>query len=205
MAWHHLAHHCADVAACFEALCRLPVVRTRLERAANAPLSGCVLDRLAVLAFLHDAGKLHPGFQGKGWPQNVRKPPPAGHVRKGASLFRFGRPEDLARNLCLEDLIRWGIGAGDLLWAALAHHGRPFLLSTVTAVDWSAVRTPEITYDHVAASRELGAMIRHWFPGAFVPDDDQLPTAAPFQHVFCGLVSLADWIGSARLHISRGA
>lgn len=30
---HHLAHHCADVAACFEALASLPTVRARLERA----------------------------------------------------------------------------------------------------------------------------------------------------------------------------
>ena len=32
---HHLAHHCANVAACFEALASLPTVRARLERAAE--------------------------------------------------------------------------------------------------------------------------------------------------------------------------
>ena len=66
---HHLAHHCADVAACFEALASLPTVRARLERAAGISLSSVHIARLAVLAFLHDCGKLHPGFQAKGWPE----------------------------------------------------------------------------------------------------------------------------------------
>ena len=66
--WHHLAHHCADVAACFEAIACLPVMRMRLERAAGRTLSSVDLERLAVIAFLHDVGKLHPGFQAKGWP-----------------------------------------------------------------------------------------------------------------------------------------
>ena len=87
-------------------------------------LSAITLERLTVIAFLHDAGKLHPGFQAKALPPRQWKQPLAGHLHEGAALFRFGG--DLAANLCLADLIRWLEGDGTLLLAALAHHGRPF-------------------------------------------------------------------------------
>ncbi len=38
--------------------------------------------------------------------------------------------------------------------------------------------------------------MRRWFPAAFAESDDPLPSGPGFQHFFCGLVSLADWIGS---------
>ena len=53
---HHLAHHCADVAACFEAISELHVVRARLEAAAERELDSADIARLALFAFLHDLG-----------------------------------------------------------------------------------------------------------------------------------------------------
>ena len=79
---HHLAHHCADVAACFMYIARTPVFRSRLGQAAGRILSDIDIERLGVLVFLHDAGKLHPGFQSKGWPPDVWTAGPFGHVRK---------------------------------------------------------------------------------------------------------------------------
>lgn len=35
-----------------------------------------------------------------------------------------------------------------------------------------------------------------WFPHAFSDNGEDLPDRPEFQHLFCGLVSLADWIGS---------
>ena len=61
---HRLVHHSEDVAACFEMLASLPTIRASMERAAGTSLSPEIVIRLATLAFLHDAGKLHPGFQG---------------------------------------------------------------------------------------------------------------------------------------------
>jgi CRISPR-associated endonuclease/helicase Cas3 len=58
-----LSQHCLDVAAGFEALLRRPVFRRAAERADGRPLDDATLDRLAVLAHLHDAGKLNAGFQ----------------------------------------------------------------------------------------------------------------------------------------------
>ena len=39
-------------------------------------------------------------------------------------------------------------------------------------------------------------MLPDWFPRAFSPVARKLPSASAFQHLFCGLVALSDWIGS---------
>ena len=62
--FHRLEHHCADVAACFEALLLDPVLRARFARAAGASdLGETTAARLTLLAFLHDFDKLNAGFQ----------------------------------------------------------------------------------------------------------------------------------------------
>ena len=192
---HHLAHHCADVAACFEALASLPTVRARLERAAGIHLSSAHIARLAVLAFLHDCGKLHPGFQAKGWPEGDWRGRKHGHVREGAAIFRCWDLEAIARNLHCEKLTEWGVDE-HLLFSVLAHHGRPFIPDGIAEKRWQSV--PRRGYDPVAASAEIGEVMRHWFKDAFVADDETLPVNPDFQHLLCGFVSLADWLGSTR-------
>ena len=66
--FHHLAHHSADVAAVFGALLEQPVFRSRAEGALGRKLADPEIACLAALVFLHDIGKLAPGFQAKGWP-----------------------------------------------------------------------------------------------------------------------------------------
>lgn len=192
-AFHRLPHHMADVAACFEALSALPVVRARMERAGDFVLTDIGLARLAVIAFLHDSGKLHPGFQAKGWPDGSWSGPRHGHVAEGAAIFAQMAPSEIARNLELDALVSWGVDK-NLLYASLAHHGRPFILASQAGDGWSAVGG----YDPVAASEEIGAMMCNWFPAAFTPNPLLLPSTPDFQHLFCGLVSLADWLGSDR-------
>jgi CRISPR-associated endonuclease/helicase Cas3 len=123
-AFHCLAHHMADVAACFEAICDQPVIRARLEHAAGARLTDLVVARLSVVAFLHDCGKLHPGFQAKGWPENSWTGSLHGHVAEGAAIFSEAALTPVARNLQLDALTSWGVDE-HLLFASLAHHGRP--------------------------------------------------------------------------------
>jgi len=190
---HRLVHHTADVAACFEALVSLPTIRERLEVSAKAYLSPTIIGRLGVLTFLHDAGKLHPGFQAKGWPQGLWKGRVCGHVAEGASIFEPHGPAEIAAHLCLDDLREWGVDL-NLLYASLSHHGRPLKIDHIAATPWD--RTDG--YDPFAAAAEMGAMIRRWFPAAFARAKDSLPASEDFQHYFCGLVSLADWIGSDR-------
>lgn len=195
--FHHLAHHCADVAACFEVIAALPVVRARLERSAGRTLLAADIVRLAVLAFLHDCGKLHPGFQAKaGWPYEVWPHGPHGHVAEGATIFGSGAVQErIAANLHVDRLASWGVSTS-LLYAVLAHHGRPFQVESRNSKNWESV--PVLGYDPVAASAEIGALLPRWFAPAFSEGSAPLPDTPDFQHLLCGLVSLADWLGSTR-------
>lgn len=183
----------ADVAACFESLCALPVIRARMERASGGRLDETTIARLAVVAFLHDCGKLHPGFQAKGWPEKDWNGPRRGHVAEGAAIFSEAELAPLARNLQMDALISWGVDE-HLLFASLAHHGRPFAPASQAGARWSAVAR----YDPTAASAELGAMMRDWFPAAFELNSSPLLSTPDFHHLFCGLVALSDWLGSDR-------
>ena len=181
-AYHHLAHHSADVAACFETLTKSPAVRARMECAAKGNLSPRIMARLAVIAFLHDAGKLNPGFQSKGWPKGLWTEAARGHVTEGAAIFGAHGPAEIAQNLCLDALIAWGVEF-DLLYASLAHHGRPFKTGTVSAQLWRRFGD----YDPVESSGRIGSMIPLWFPDAFAGTHESLPSTPDFQHLFCGL------------------
>jgi CRISPR-associated endonuclease/helicase Cas3 len=188
---HRLVHHAADVAACFEAILSIPTVRLRLIQSAGMSLSTTLFARLAVLAFLHDAGKLHPGFQAKGWPSGIGMRLLRGHVAEGASIFGPDGPRTIAEHLFISELAEWGVSF-DLLYASLSHHGRPLKANRTANDGWASVAG----YDPVVAAAEMGEMMRRWFPTAFVKGGDPLPAGSNFSHLFCGLVSLADWIGS---------
>jgi CRISPR-associated endonuclease/helicase Cas3 len=155
--------------------------------------------RLAVLTFLHDAGKLHPGFQAKGWPESAWRGRRHGHIREGAAIFFEDDLAAVARSLCNAELVEWGMDQdAGLLFAALAHHGRPIDSNLTVAISWGPVRTSDFTYDPVPASAEIGTMLRLWFPEAFLPAPERLPSRPQFGHFFAGLVALADWLGSDR-------
>ena len=191
---HHLIHHCADVAACFEAICNLPVVLARLKKTAHRKLGFLDISRLCVLVFLHDCGKLHPGFQAKGWPADIWRQACVGHLAAGAAIF-WGHyeTEKLARALNIEALAAWGVDV-NLLYAVLAHHGQPFNLDDSAKKGWQPVGAAG--YDPFLAAEEIGSAMRHWFAPAFADGGEPLPTTPEFQHLICGLVMLADWLGS---------
>ena len=66
IAWHPLADHCADVAACHEMLLRETLIGARLARTAGSEaLDEGTIQRLSVLAALHDIGKYATAFQVK--------------------------------------------------------------------------------------------------------------------------------------------
>ena len=69
---HALWAHSMDVAAVCERLIAQPVIAARLARSAGRDLSEIEEARLAALVFLHDLGKLHPGFQAKARPELPR-------------------------------------------------------------------------------------------------------------------------------------
>jgi len=184
--WHPLVDHCADVAACAEALLGLPTWRRRLSRIYGCDdLDEIVRARLAVLAALHDIGKYNLGFQAKGRPDLGV---PAGHVKE--ALAAIG--EDVLRSV--EPLGDWGEGTGGLLASAICHHGRPYSIKEVSfePVFW----TPRGGLNPEAGVCALVAACREWFPLAFTPHESNLSEHAGFEHAYAGLVMLADWLGS---------
>jgi CRISPR-associated endonuclease/helicase Cas3 len=194
---HHLAHHCADVAACFINIARISVFRSRLEIAAGRPLSEVDIERLGVLVFMHDAGKLHPGFQSKGWPPNCWTAGPFGHVREGLEIFlaqEASHGVSAAKSLCIDDLAHWGVGQS-LLRAVISHHGRPVgepRAPSQVKRYWRSVHD----YDPDRSAAVLGDAAKTWFPAAFGSVQSPLPDRPQFDHLMCGLTALADWIGS---------
>ena len=197
--FHRLEHHCADVAACFEALLRDPVLRSRFERAAgDADFCAVTEARLTVIAFLHDFGKLNAGFQFKVRDRNALPPgaPPrkAGHI--GEALLCCEQ-DDVCEALGLFDMCRdWGEeGFVSLLLAALAHHGRP-----ATRPSWTGGGPPELWkpfagYDPLATAKLLRDRSHAWFPKAF-EKGPPLPDSPALAHLFAGTVALADQVGS---------
>lgn len=202
---HHLAHHCADVAACFEAIAAQPCFRTALNKAAGRTLDVVTLQRLAVIAFLHDAGKLHPGFQARGWGA-THGLAFHGHTGEGQAIFLNGVAENrIAQCLGLRSIQEWGSGDAlvNLMSAVFAHHGLPVQERAEHNNGWGGGGAAG--YDPVAAAQAIGRLLPQWFAPAFVAGGDPLPGAAAFQHLFCGLVALADWLGSDRSQFEYAA
>ncbi len=190
---HPLAHHCMDVAAVFERMMALPVVRDRLETAAERRLNDVDCGRLAVIAFLHDVGKLHPGFQAKGWPEGPRGSL-CGHLKEGWAFLTLAcsRPEHPFHET-MRRIMEWGEAVGPLIAAAVAHHGRPVEPPPdPTLRDWRDLER----YDWRAEARVMDDALRRWFARAFEATSEPLPRHARFHHAFAGLIALADWIGS---------
>ncbi len=183
---HHLEHHSADVAACFEALLAEPVVRARFDRAAESGgLDELTLARLVVLAFLHDFGKISTNFQFQTRPK--------GHLK--AAFWACNRPE-VRRGIGLEQaLVSWGPGVDQLLRAALAHHGRPVSGYELEGPGPERVWKPLDGYDPITAGRDLLKRAREWYPQAF-RHGPPLPESPQLAHLFAGMVVFADQVGS---------
>lgn len=196
VAWHPLLAHCADVAACVEALLRRTLLGVRLAcLLGRTSLDTVTIARLCVLALLHDLGKLNHGFQAKDEdaPREV-----AGHVREILAFLPIpgARPLAVTKRVYaeLEFVARWN--AVNLLVASICHHGRPLCAEAIHARDdfW----TPKNGKNPVADVARFVTSARQWFPEAFESDAPPFPSSPAFQHAFEGLVMLADWIGSDR-------
>ncbi len=195
--FHRLEHHCADVAASFEALLREPVLRTRFARAIGAAsLDDRTAARLTYLAFLHDFGKLNTGFQFKVSPPGsgaAGRPQPAGHI---AEALLCAEQKDLCELLGLYRILEdWGDGAGTLLYAALAHHGRPAQRPSHAGQGPTELWEPFAGYEPRTTAKLLYERGRSWFPEAFEAGP-QLRDTPALAHLFAGVVALADQLGS---------
>ena len=190
---HPLAHHCMDVAAVFAGLLELPIVRSRLETAAGRRLAATDCERLSALVFLHDIGKLHPGFQAKGWPDELWEGPKHGHQSEGCAFLTLAcRDRSHPFRGCMLEVLNWGDAVEAIISTAFAHHGRP--------VEWPDDPKPRgwrrlQHYDWHAQTDIIAGAMRAWFPRAF-GEGGPLPNEPRFHHLVAGFAALADWIGS---------
>ena len=194
---HLLIHHCLDVASVFGRIIQGTVVRSRLEIAAERILGDRDFQRLAVLAFLHDIGKLYPGFQAKGWDREFQTVPKTGHLQAGWAFLTLAHrwPEQHPFHATTGRILEWGEAVVPLLGAMFAHHGKPVdPASDPTLGEWPSL--PH--YDWKDEARQIGEALPQWFAEAFESGGDLLPDAPRFCHEVAGLASLADWIGSDR-------
>lgn len=198
-----LVHHSIDVASVFRVLCDLPAMRRSLAGLLPPGEIELSLDRLAVIALLHDLGKCNLGFQAKRDPSAKNT---AGHVFETAPLF-FDETLSVkaADALGLADMAAWfdepDAGAR-LLIAAISHHGKPAF--DRNTADGNAIRAvlrhwrPNGELDPFIGLRELGNAARQAFPLAFQMAAPALAVAIELEHRFAGMVMLADWLGSHR-------
>ena len=193
---HPLAHHSMDVAAVFSRMVQLPIIRDRLETTADARLTDLDVERLSALAFLHDIGKLYPGFQAKGWPPDIRRGPTTGHLKESWTFLLLAcKWTDHPFHGVMRKILEWGEAVSPLMGAMIAHHGRPVEPSSYpTPGEWHSL--PH--YDWQTEARKMGDALQEWFAGAFEPGGKPLPAEPRFCHEVAGLAALADWIGSDR-------
>lgn len=209
---HRLEHHLADVGACLEELLAQPTIHRRLAQAAGREeLEESTVARLCVFAALHDIGKVNVGFQTQVWKyQDLGQGNPVrtGHTHDLVPVLTgqdSATSEWFFEALGWDDLTRWDDREGeivsDLLIATLSHHGTPLPLDGGREPNpqvWNPFRSlhPERYVRH------MGRLVREWFPAAWDTEAAPLPTETRFQHMFLGLCTLADWIGSNELWFS---
>ena len=206
---HLLEHHMADVGACFEALLAQPTIRKRLARSGDWDnLDDATVSRLAVLAALHDIGKVNTGFQARIWQDTdlpsgeTKRPRRSGHIADLTPVLNCDDRKTAAwffDALEWDDFLTWDDKNGrtvcGLFVAALSHHGAPLKLNNTRQPNsgiWHSYGelNPRQHVTHISR------LVREWFPTAWSPSAPLLPSADAFQHMFAGLCMLADWIGS---------
>ena len=193
---HPLAHHSMDVAAVFARMMKLPIIRNRVETAAGMPLTDADCRRLSALVFLHDIGKLHPGFQAKGWSTGLWNGPTRSHLSEGWSflMLAYNRPEHPFHKT-MGRILEWGESVGPLIAAIIAHHGRPVNPPLdPTLRDWNSPAAPH--YDWCAEARVMDEALHRWFSVVSEAEGTPLPDRPQCHHAVAGLVALSDWIGS---------
>lgn len=196
--WHPLRDHCADVAAVCEALLARTLLGKRLAALGERiDLTITDIQRLAALAAFHDIGKFNHGFQNKA---DRGGQPRAGHVGEVLQLLGFSEGiEWLRPHLPLDEINDWAEREEGcrLLIAAISHHGKPIEAGGGSGPKHNLWKVRD-GRDPLAGINDLSARVRGWFPDAFARRVPPLPSSTLFQHGFCGLVTLADWIGSHR-------
>ena len=206
---HLLEHHLADVGASFEALLAQPTIRQRLARSGGLDsLDDATAARLALFAAFHDIGKVNTGFQTRIWEsQYLQNKPRIRNAGHSLDLAPVLSGEDRTTSEWFFEALGWwdeAVASWDdcdgetvcaLFVATLSHHGLPLQLEGKRFAN-PAVWRSFGDLNPAQCVRRIGGLARQWFPDAFTAGAAALPSAPAFQHMFLGLCTLSDWIGS---------
>ncbi|HOL66299.1 MAG TPA: CRISPR-associated endonuclease Cas3'', partial [bacterium] len=193
--WHPLLDHCCDVGVCLATILNsLPVLRQRFAATGGlSDLDQIQRQRLALLAALHDIGKCNRGFQNR-WRPHLSAL--AGHTSEALALLTDSSLWPHAKHLFqFQHLQRWvehPVHICQLLAASFSHHGKPVSPANGVAKFWQQ----EGENAPLRAAEQIVSQCSEWFSAAFENTVEILPGNPEFQHMFCGLVTLADWIAS---------
>ncbi len=187
---HALANHSLDVAFVFQQLASMSRFGIPLKKGAGLPLSEVHHDRLAVLAFLHDIGKIHWRFQLRFW-QKIPQSENVRHCDAALGLIHCIDPERSFGKL-MHEFKQWFEGYEDYLIAAFSHHGTP---PEPDHRFFNRSEWDNRDYDWQRECDRLADIARSAFPLAF-GHAHRLPPNQPFIHHIAGMIALSDMIGS---------
>jgi CRISPR-associated endonuclease/helicase Cas3 len=188
-----LLHHCRDVAVMARWLLSSPVLRRRLAAAFETDLTERHLDRLAILAGMHDLGKALKGFQDKleGTPLTSR-----GHVSEALAVL--ANNADVRSAIQLPLLTEWFEPVHHALYTAICHHGQPVgddqIRPHLPLIAELVART-RYGHDPVVEIGKLSEALIARF--AHVKESgERLRFTPSAQHLYAGILMAADWIAS---------
>jgi len=170
-----------------------PVLRRRLATAFDTDLTDTHLDRLAILAGIHDLGKGLKGFQDK---LEDTSPTSRGHVAEALAVL--ANNADIRNAVRLPLLSEWFDRISDAIYVSICHHGEPVadekIRSHLAMVGQLLGRT-RYGHDPVTEVAKLSDFLISQFPRAREPSC-RLLFVPPVQHLFAGILMTSDWMAS---------
>lgn len=193
-AWHPVAYHCLDVAACVGAI--LTARRQTLRRATDlfALSAWDTKQLLLTVAALHDIGKFSEAFFGQDsalWPEDLgpyeTKYPRKPHTSAGYALWRDRIRGQLASRITTGD----EFDIEPLIAAAFGHHGTPLKRVQKGAGEYFATPLGR-TAAEAFADDVVALLCDRPLP---IPEYWEATASAASWWV-AGMISIADWLGS---------
>jgi CRISPR-associated endonuclease/helicase Cas3 len=173
------------------------ILQRRLAAAFEAELTDIHLDRLAVLAGIHDFGKALKGFQDKlEPPSNFALAESRGHVAEALAVL--ANSADVKNAIRLPLLSQWFGRIADALFVSICHHGEPVgddRIHPHLAVISKLLAPTRYGHDPITEIRRLSDFLIGKFPKALEPAALLQFTSAA-QHLFAGILMAADWMAS---------
>jgi CRISPR-associated endonuclease/helicase Cas3 len=170
-----------------------PVLRRRLAAAFETDLTETHLDRLTILAGVHDLGKALKGFQDKleGTTLTSR-----GHVAEALAVL--ANNADVRNAVQVPLLSAWFDSPTDALYVSICHHGEPVgddrIRLHLPVVRELLART-RYGHDPITEIGRLTDFLVAQFPNAKEPGE-RLRFTPSGQHLFAGILMAADWMAS---------